>query len=471
MDTNEEDITTMQETAPLDSVKRTDDQFFFLKLRPMWEFFRTQHFSFWMICIYLFFEYTRPQSIYPAIDILPWTRLFLIGSLIGAFADNTCGFVKSRASILLIFFAIAIFLSSLFAVYPEESREHFIDFYGWFVIYFLITSIVNTRNRYYVFLVVFLLCSLKIALGTSIIWAERGFSFTDWGLQGPKGYFCNSGELSILMLTLLPLGFFLLSYNKKKLHIIEKILRICCFLCPFLTILGASSRGSQIAMVAILAIIFRKKIFNFKFLIAIVVIGFLIVKLLPEEQKLRFTDMGNDDTSIQRKLYWKHGREMIREHPVLGVGFFNFPRYYQDHYYYDMVLNISGKEAELPHNIFIQVGTDAGFTGLIPFSLILLYCLITPFVYNRRFGKDKNDLIVLSMIGTGYGIFGFIIAGQFVTVSYYPFLWIGLSFIVAAKNILQKEQFALAVIQEESKEINEEEASEVGNELILEAKA
>jgi putative inorganic carbon (hco3(-)) transporter len=426
---------TMQQETVLETQQPDADGFFFLKIRPMLRYFKTQHFSFWMICFYLFFEYSRPQLIFPVIDFLPWTRLFLIGALIGSFLDSTCSLVKSRASILIILFAISILLSSIFAVYPRESSKHFIDFYSWVLIYFLITTIVNTRERFYLFQMVFILSALKIAIGTSFIWAKRGFSFTSWGLMGPPGFFCNSGELSILMLTLFPFGILLLLNKKMQLSLIEKILLICSLCCPLLTILGGSSRGSQIAMVGIFIILFRKKIFKPKFLIITIFLIISINKLLPEEQKNRFSNMGNDNTSIQRKLYWKHGLEMIQEHPILGVGFFNFQSVYTSKYRHDLVV----QAVELPHNIFIQVGTDAGLMGLIPFSLLLLYSIITSAVYCKRSGKTTNDLIVLCMVGSGYGILGFIIAGQFVTVAYYPFLWIGLSFIVAAKNILQKE--------------------------------
>jgi len=435
----------MQENISQINAEQSADSFFFLKLKPIYNFIKTQHFSFWMICLYLFFEYSRPQSIFPAIDFLPWTRLFLIGALLGAFFDGSVKWVSSRANILLILFSIAIFLSIIFAIYPEISRERYFNYYSWVIIYFLIITIVNTRERFYVFQLIFILSSLKIALGTSVNWAKRGFSFTDWGLQGPPGFFCNSGELTILMLTLFPLAFLLLSYNKIRISLIEKILLVACFCCPLLTILGGSSRGSQIAMVATLIIMLRKKVLKFKYIILIVAIVFIGNKLLPEEQKTRFSNMGDDKTSIQRKLYWKHGREMIAEHPFLGVGFCNFQQYYQDHYAYDLVVSA----AQVPHNIFIQVGTDAGFMGLIPFCLLLLYALITPIVYSRRYGKNSNDLIVLCMVGAGYGIFGFIIAGQFVTVAYYPFLWIGLAFIVSAKNILQKEQTYLYLQQDQ----------------------
>jgi O-antigen ligase len=89
--------------------------------------------------------------------------------------------------------------------------------------------------------------------------------------------------------------------------------------------------------------------------VLILIVG--LVYLLPEEQKERFRATGDDKTSQQRLLYWENGWEMMRDHPLDGVGFFNFVPYFERYYSEDMLY----KKAELPHNIFIQVGTDAGF--------------------------------------------------------------------------------------------------------------
>jgi O-antigen ligase len=92
--------------------------------------------------------------------------------------------------------------------------------------------------------------------------------------------------------------------------------------------------------------------------------------------------------------------------------------------------------AQLPHNIFIQVGTDAGFVALSFFIFIILYCFITSL---RIIRNTKNDEVTKSIeAGLGVGVFGYVIAGQFVTVSYYPFLWVHLAFIVALSNISGK---------------------------------
>ncbi|WP_331351968.1 O-antigen ligase family protein [Cellvibrio sp. UBA7671] len=408
---------------------KTIDDFYVFKVKNMWAYFKGQHFSFWMICLYLFFEFVRPQALFPAIDIIPWAQLFIMGALIGAVVDPTVKHVKSIANIYVITFSILIIISVFTAYYPEVSKKKFMDFFSWVVIYFLITRIVNTKERFYIFLLIFLFAAGKIALGTAKSWAFRGFGFTSWGLMGPKGFFQNSGELSILMVMLFPLAFYLYQHFKAKAALWERLILMAFWVCPILTVLGASSRGSQLALAIVMAIMFRKSIFRIKSLIGVLILIVGLVYLLPEEQKERFRATGDDKTSQQRLLYWENGWEMMRDHPLDGVGFFNFVPYFERYYSEDMLY----KKAELPHNIFIQVGTDAGFPALFLFLLLILYCIFSSLKLTKLL--PLSDLSRVIAAGLGVGVLGYVIAGQFVTVAYYPFIWIHLSLIVSIVSI------------------------------------
>lgn len=407
----------------------TTEDFYAFRINSMWTFFRKEHFSFWMICCYLAFEFIRPQAIFPAIDILPWAQLFIMLSFAGAILDPSVKWTSATPNIWITLFLLCIIISTYTAYYPEVSKKYFIDFFNWYVIYFLIIHIINTKERFYIFLMVFLVASAKIAVGTAKTWAARGFSFTSWGLMGPRGYFQNSGELAILMLVLFPLAFFLYIALKGKIKKWESYALLLFWICPILTILGASSRGAQIALALQLAIMFRKGLFKIKSLVGVAILCIGLFYLLPEEQKQRFEATGSDRTSQQRLLYWENGWEMMKEHPILGVGYFNFIPYYEHYYPQDKLY----EHAELPHNIFIQVGTDVGFVGLFFFLMIILYCLTT--TRKIAINKDVDPIWRAVAAGLGYGVLGYAIAGQFVTVAYYPFLWISLSFIVCLHKI------------------------------------
>ena len=87
------------------------EDFYVFKFGVMWRYFKKQHLSFWMICGYLFVEFVRPQSLFPAIDILPWAQLLLLGACIGAFTDPTVKWVSSPANKWIILFQLFIIIS------------------------------------------------------------------------------------------------------------------------------------------------------------------------------------------------------------------------------------------------------------------------------------------------------------------------------------------------------------------------
>jgi len=154
------------------------EDFYSLKVKAIWSGFKKEHFSFWMICFYLFFEYVRPQSIVTAIDILPWAQLFIILSGFGWLMDPNREWVRSPVNKWMISFLLVIFLSSYQAFWPQLSYPHLADFYTWLVIYFLIINIVTTEKRLFIFLLIFFLASYKLSLYGARTWTMRGFSFT-----------------------------------------------------------------------------------------------------------------------------------------------------------------------------------------------------------------------------------------------------------------------------------------------------
>mgnify|MGYP001171623153 CR=1 FL=1 len=412
----------------------TDLDLYQLKAGKIWQYFKGESFAFWMICAYLFFEYVRPQSIFPAIDILPWTQLVVIGAVLGSFTDKTVRWVSSSVNILLILFLLIILLSSVLAYFPSVSYENLDKYYLWVIIYFLIINIVNTRKRFFILICVFLLASFKISASLSIAWAKRGFSFTDWGLQGPPGFFQNSGELAIQMLVFWPIAW---AFAHSVKPFVSKWWYRALMLMPLtaiMVVLGASSRGGQLALIVQILFMNYRTILKPRVIIAMVVALTLIWTFVPNQQKERFQAMGEDETSRQRLLYWENGVEMIKENPLLGVGYYNFASYFSRYYPEDVILH----KVELPHNIFVQVGTDTGLVGLSVFFALLL----TTYGKAKKLELNGCALKGSEMIGrcANVSLLGFIVAGQFVTVTYYPYLWIHCALLVSLNSSFRNKK-------------------------------
>ena len=132
-----------------------------VKIRSIWQAVKQEHISFWALTAYFFFEYVRPQSIYPAIEIIPWGQLTLIVALFGAISDRSVKWVSSVENKNLIFFFIIVLLSSLFAFKPLISWNAKTDVINWILVYFLVINILNTEKRFFIFLLGFLLFSFQ----------------------------------------------------------------------------------------------------------------------------------------------------------------------------------------------------------------------------------------------------------------------------------------------------------------------
>ncbi|MCG3169179.1 MAG: hypothetical protein CALGDGBN_00692 [Pseudomonadales bacterium] len=423
------------------------EDFYALRVGPIWRYFKGEHFSFWMVCAYFFVEYVRPQSILPALDILPWAQTFLIFALVGWLVSGQKYWPSHVINWLIGTFLLTILVSTLSASHRDLALRKLPDAYTWFIIYLLVINIVNTRKRFFIVLFIFLVASFKISLSLSHTWAMRGFSFTSWGLKGPPGFFENSGELAIQMAVYGPIA---LAAAGALSPFAAKWKRYALYAMPItaaMVILGASSRGGQIALFVQALLSSSKKIYKIRNLILVTVISSAVWLALPQEQIDRFSAIGEDKTSQQRLLYWRHGLEMLNTHPVSGVGFFNFIPYYASHFPHDVIV----EKIELPHNIFVQVGSELGYPGLVAYIAILVALWRTGSKisalgllvktedngFSCRFGKAANVSLV-----------GFVVAGQFVSVVYYPFLWIHAALVVAMHSVLLRE---IAICREMSR--------------------
>ena len=396
----------------------------------MWFSFWHEHPAFWCICGYLFFEYFRPQSIYPMIDFLPWTKILLVLSLLLSVVDNKAIFKFSTSHFFLLLFTLWVFYSYSYAYDRTFYQAHIVDYLQWPIIFVTITRIVSTKERFYLFLMIFFICNLKLSVGTAKIWLMSGFADMGGNLNGPAGFFQNSGELAIEMLIMFGLSVGLYKAHFKTEPRFGKFIIILAMGTSIATLIGAGSRGSQIALIGIVLIWFRSALFQPKqLLLGVVVIAILWLNF-PEAQKARFSTIGADRPSLQRQLYWHNGYAMIRSHPIAGVGFYGYIPYYYDHFPDDMLYTTVG----LPHNIFIQVGAELGLVGLILYGALILAPLFKTRPYFAWHAKGTVSVKSIRPIlaGLNYGFLGFLVAGQFVSVVYYPYMWVYLALTVSA---------------------------------------
>jgi O-antigen ligase len=421
------------------------EKLYTLSPKALWAQFKQEHFAFWMLCFYLILQYFDPAKIYQHLDFLPWDKIVLGLTVLAWPMDPRRRWVRDSTNTWMTLFLVAIIVSSALATYPAISWSHWFDFVDWYVIYFLIINMVTTGERYLIFMAIFLLANFKLSFFGARAWAGRGFGFTSWGLVGPPGYFNNSSDFSSEMLMFAPIAFELALFVKPFTRRVTYWFLMLGALTGAMSVLGASSRGSQLGLAFQGAWIAIQRKLRVSVLIGIVLLAGVGYALLPAAEKARFASIGKDSTSVQRLDYWKAGLKMIENHPGLGVGYYNFAAVYAAH---DQLKLWHGK-AQLPHNIFIQVGTDEGLIGLGIFLMLIYRNLKIARDIRLACAKDAELPAFAPSVARALAIttWGFVVAGQFNTVAYYPFLWMNLALTVSLASIVKSsaEQLALVV--------------------------
>jgi probable O-glycosylation ligase (exosortase A-associated) len=404
-----------------------------MKIGAIWVALKEERASFWLICIYLMLEYVRPQTIFPVIDVLPYALLTLILAFLAYVLERDKQRVKNPENKLLIVFFLVIILSSSFAYSPETSFSGLSLFVSWMVVYFLIINIVNTERKFLIFFLSFLLYNFKMSQHGFISWAQHGFEFRNWGVTGAPGWFQNSGEFGIELCIFLPLSIYFI--HSLRSH--WSRLKLAFFaLLPFTAIasvIATSSRGAMIgATAALLWMVLKSK----AKLTAMVLIGIVLAgaySYLPPKSYERLQASGTDNTSVARLTRWKAGLEIMEQFPVLGIGYHNWAKYYGN------VYAPTDDASLLVHNIFIEAGSELGYSGLSVYLLMILYT----FVNNRRTRQlallTDNKFIYYTAHGLDAALIGFMVSGFFVTVLYYPYFWINMSFTVALNNVANRQ--------------------------------
>lgn len=405
-------------------------RFLRLQLGSVWRAATRQPLSVLSVFAYLFFEYVRPQTIYPAIDFLPWAQIALLTAVASMLAQSLSVRRWTLVDTGMVAFTLVVFASALLAENSAMSFR-FIDLYAsWVLVYAFISTSINSLARMVLMLLGWFLWNLKMTLHGFTSWAAIGFGFRHWGVTGAPGWFQNSGEFGIQTTVILPISlYFALAVRPH----VSRITFLALLVLPFTALAGAiasSSRGALLGMGVLGIWMLARSKYKIRGFIGLAAVLAVVWAILPSEQKARFSTAGQDESSTSRLTYWANGIRLANEHPLLGIGYKNWMLVYSERFGAQLE---PGRRIELPHNIFIEAVSELGYLGLAAL-LFLIAAHLRLNAQTRRIARRLGSYGRLpEHLGWGFdgALIGFIVSGSFVTVLYYPFLWINLAMSVA----------------------------------------
>ena len=186
----------------------------------------------------------------------------------------------------------------------------------------------------------------------------------------------------------------------------------------------------------------------------ILIVGWALYTILPDQMLEEFADAGEDSTSQTRIALWTYGLEVVRENPVLGVGYHNW----MDYCVFRNPYGIGGNRYCLvPHNSYITASAETGILGLAVYIMIMLYILVENLRTRKNARLHDNRFILFSAYGLDGGLIAYMISTIFFSVTWYPMLYVQLAMSVALYEISKGQDI------DKRKEIGRYQESDVRN--------
>ena len=134
-----------------------------------------------------------------------------------------------------------------------------------------------------------------------------------------------------------------------------------------------------------------------------------------------------------------YGRQ-IADNPLTGIGFRVWQNWVMDNKPEAIKHRDGGRRyVEVIHNTYYEAATELGLVGLV--ILILIYVKI--FFLNQASillaNQKKDYFLKATAIGLNGGLIGFLIPSYFMSVLYYPYIWVMLALSICVSNILKTE--------------------------------
>lgn len=393
-------------------------------LKIIWRDICQEHAAFIITCLYLVFEYNRPQSIYSALDILPWGKVLLITGILVSFGERKASRSTPGSWLPLSLFAGCVLVSMFYAFYPPIAFDAWKRFFPWVLVIILITRVVTTRQRLFLFIAVYFLSNLKMAQHGFISWAIRGFGFSGWGVTGSPGWFQNSGEFSMEMVVFLPLLLTYIVFFRKDW---SRSVRLFFYLFSVMvigSIVASSSRGAIVGLCIVGLWGLASSQQRIKTMILLALTTTLIYTVMPNEFKDRFKTAGDDKTSLTRLAYWEGGKKAIQSFPAFGVGLANWPAWAKVNCPELIGAKGWGEDMEVLHNTYMEAATELGLAGGTAFGLLLLQVYVTNCQSLRLARARQDHFLEATAIGLNGSLIAFMAPSYFMSVLYYPYVWI-----------------------------------------------
>ena len=361
-------------------------------------------------------EVLRPAKVVAGLALLA-----LISETI--FGNRKLVFAWPEGGLLIAFLAAAA-LSCVTALWPGYAADGVEDLAKMALAYFFLVNCVKTERGLRGVMWVMVIGGLFPAAGTLKNFLQGNL---DENRAAWVGIFANPNEVAYGLVILLPLAVYLAMPRSWGLRLLLLAISILFVAAIYVTF----SRGGLIGLVAALGMCaWRKRNLWLQGTVLVLLVAGAMFASRFWSRGEDFSQLDNDVSLQQRVATSQAGFNMFLDHPLLGVGFgcsvIAWPLY--------APLGLYTRGALVTHNTFMQLLSETGVLGFLPFVLLVGFSLY----------QTRKLALQLSTAGLGAAIevalWGLVVCGMSggYILTWFPYLLLGMA--AAARRIPGESQ-------------------------------
>ncbi|BCX82145.1 putative inorganic carbon (hco3(-)) transporter [Methylomarinovum caldicuralii] len=336
----------------------------------------------------------------------------------------------TRETILLIIFNIWMFITTLFAMYPELAWGQWNKVWKIQLMTFVSMMIMTNRWRIQTWVWV-----IALSLG---FYGFKGGVFTvltggAYAVYGPEGTFIGgNNEIGLALIMTVPL----LRYCQLTTdHFWAKRLLLIGMILCVIAIVGTQSRGAFLGVAVMLMFLLRNSRHKWTLLIVMGLALPVIYTFMPESWHERMSTIKTyqqDGSAMGRINAWWMAFNLAKDR-ILGGGFecFRAPTF--------AMYAPDPRDVHDAHSIYFEVLGEQGFIGLALF-LAIGYSAWRSCKWIMRQTKNWEDLRWVHDLGAmlQVSLVGYAVSGAFLGMAYFDLYYNLIALIVLAKEIAGK---------------------------------
>lgn len=401
---------------------------------------RKSNTGFYLVLAYLLFEFGRPQELIPGLKAIPFGLGLSVLIFLNVLMSGRMDFSRIQTKLWIpLFVVMAIHVP--IAVNNFHALMMLKNMFLLYCVYLGIVTFVNSLEK--------MMMLMKMWLGIHGFLALMGIAK---GGVGIGSWMVDENDFCMVMNMAVPFGYFLLFSSTG----VGQKMKYLGFLGTFILAAMASlSRGGFMGLASVGAYCWYRSPKRLNALVVVVVAVLFMLVFAPEKYWDEMSSATSDEeisngTGGERLYTWGIGMEMFLHNPIIGIGQGNFPWTFGD-YQGDRTFrdrSVAGRQA---HSAWVTLISELGLVGVVIIGAMLLQCYkdlklvrtgFAPAESRRKHGQtvqageDVRVYLARAMEGS---LIGFIVSGVFISILWYPSLWIMIAFIVALRNISEVE--------------------------------